>query len=197
MTRDIWLTSDTHFFHENILKFTDSNGELIRGNRFGSVEEMNEHMLEQWNSVVKPGDIVYHLGDVFMGAKEDFQKFWPKLNGSKRLIVGNHDDIKFLASGGFFAKVQMWRMFTEFGLLLTHVPIHESGLRRGAPTDEDAPMLFNVMGHIHQNPAPRGPYRCVCVEQTDYTPVHIETLAAEAKHYKETQWEIDRPFLHL
>src|SRR6056297_2500022 len=111
---DIWVISDTHFFHSNILKFTDSTtGKLIRGSRFDSVEEMNECMLDNWNSVVKPGDKVYHLGDVFIGPKEDFQKFWPKLNGGKRLIVGNHDDIKFLASGGFFQKVQMWRMFPE------------------------------------------------------------------------------------
>jgi len=174
---DIWVISDTHFFHSNILKFTDSTtGKLIRGSRFDSVEEMNECMLDNWNSVVKPGDKVYHLGDVFIGPKEDFQKFWPKLNGSKRLIVGNHDDIKFLASGGFFSKVQMWRMFPEFGLLFSHVPLDPSGLRRGAPTDENAPMLLNVHGHIHQNPSPTEHHRNVSVEAIDYTPINIEEL---------------------
>ena len=151
MSKDIWLVSDTHFFHSNILKFTDDNGEFIRGKLFDTVEQMNECMLENWNSVVKPGDKVYHLGDVMMGSKEEFLKFWPKLHGSKRLIVGNHDDIKWMAQQELFAKIQMWRMFTEFGLLLSHVPIHESGLRRGPPTDEAAPMLLNIHGHIHQN----------------------------------------------
>jgi calcineurin-like phosphoesterase family protein len=176
MSKDIWLVSDTHFFHTNILKFTDEEGNLIRGSRFSSVEEMNQCMMDNWNSVVKPGDKVYHLGDVFMGAKEDFQKFWPKLNGKKNLIVGNHDDIKWLAQKEFFSKIYMWRMFTEFGLLLSHVPIHESGLRRGSPTDENAPMLLNVHGHIHQNPSPTKHHRCVCVEQIDYTPINIEEL---------------------
>lgn len=182
MAKDIWLISDTHFFHENILKFKDSDGELIRGSRFSSVEEMNECMLDNWNSVVKPGDKVYHLGDVMMGAKEDFLKFWPKLHGSKRLIVGNHDDIKWMAQKELFAKIQMWRMFPELGLLLTHVPVHQQSLFRFPSKDKpeewnDEPeYLLNVHGHIHQNPSPPGPYRCVCVEQINYTPINIEEL---------------------
>lgn len=168
MSRNIWVTSDTHFNHENILNFKDSKGNPVR--TFGSVKEMNEALVENWNSVVKQGDKVYHLGDVFFGPKDEFKKLWPKLNGSKRLIVGNHDDIKFLSSGGFFQKVSMWRVFSEFGLLLTHTPQHQSALtgkRNG---------LLNVHGHIHQNPSPDGPYKCVCVEQTNYTPVNLEEL---------------------
>lgn len=176
MSRNIWITSDTHLSHANILKFTDNDtGELIRGNRFANIDEMDECILENWNSVVKQGDIVYHLGDVTFD-KERFAAMWPKFNGSKRLIVGNHDDIRFLSSGGFFKKVQMWRMFPEFGLMLSHVPLHESSLRRGSPNDPDAPMLLGIHGHIHQNPSPVGPYRNVCVEVTDYTPVNIEEL---------------------
>lgn len=174
MTRNIWVISDTHFNHFNILKFVDSKtGKRIRP-EFNSVSHMNEHMIECWNRVVKPGDKVYHLGDVFMGSKEDFAKLWPRLNGSKRLIVGNHDDIKFLSSGGFFAKVQMWRAFKEFGLLLTHVPIHDSGLYRGAPSSGQK--VLNVHGHIHQNASPPGPYKNVSVEAIKYTPINIEDL---------------------
>jgi calcineurin-like phosphoesterase family protein len=177
MSRDIFVISDTHFRHTNILKFTDSaTGELIRGDRFADVDAMDEHMIECWNSVVKQGDIVYHLGDVVMGDREWFKKNWPRLNGSKRLIVGNHDDIPFLSAGGFFKKVSMWRMFPEFGLMLSHVPLHASGLRRGAPDNPDAPVLLNVHGHIHQNASPEGPYRNVSVEAIDYTPVNIEEL---------------------
>ena len=165
---DIWVISDTHFGHSNILNFKDSEGNPVRD--FSSVEEMNEVMIERWNSVVKAGDKVYHLGDVFFGSKDDFKVLWPRLNGSKRLVVGNHDDIKFLSSGGFFKKAMMWRVFTEFGLLLTHTPQHQSALT-GRRTG-----LLNVHGHIHQNPSPEGPYKCVCVEQVDYTPVNIEEL---------------------
>lgn len=179
--RDIFITSDTHFRHANILKFTDSTtGALVRGDRFADVDAMDEHMIEQWNSVVKQGDIVYHLGDVVIGDREWFKKNWPRLNGSKRLIVGNHDDIPFLSSGGFFKKVQMWRMFPEFGLMFSHVPLHVSSLLRlaekGGKYPDDCETLLNVHGHIHQNPSPEGPYRNVSVEVTNYTPVNIEDL---------------------
>ena len=179
--KDIWVISDTHFRHQNILKFTDSaTGNLVRGHLFKDVDEMDEHMIEKWNSVVKQGDIVYHLGDVVMGDKEWFKKNWPRLNGSKRLIVGNHDDIKFLSAGGFFSKVGMWRMFPEFGLMFSHVPLHQSNLLRltekGGKWPDDCESLLNVHGHIHQNPSPEGPYRNVSVEAVDYTPVNIDEL---------------------
>ena len=180
--KDIWVISDTHFRHENILKFTDYNtGKLVRGHLFDNVDEMDEHMIERWNSVVKQGDLVYHLGDVVMGDKEWFKRNWPRLNGSKRLIVGNHDDIKFLSSGGFFKKVSMWRMFPEFGLMFSHVPLHTSNLyrlkERGLEwKDDNLESLLNVHGHIHQQPSPEGPYRNMSVEAIDYTPVNIEEL---------------------
>jgi calcineurin-like phosphoesterase family protein len=180
MARDIWVISDTHFRHANILKFTDNTtGKLIRP-QFTDVDAMDEHMIERWNSVVKQGDIVYHLGDVVMGDQEWFKKNWPRLKGSKRLIVGNHDDIKFLAGGGFFQKVSMWRMFPEFGLMLSHVPLHINSLYRYPPKDNtetfEPVAMLNVHGHIHQNPSPEGPYRNVSVEAIDYTPVNIEEL---------------------
>lgn len=171
--RNIWVTSDTHFNHANILHFKDADGKLVRPG-FECVDDMNQTIIDRWNSVVKPGDKVYHLGDVVFGDKEGWMKqHWNRLNGRKRLVVGNHDNIKLMSSGGWFDKVELWRMFPEFNLLLTHVPVHASTL--GEHRFSNRPML-NVHGHIHQNPSPTGPYRCVCVEQTNYTPVHIEDL---------------------
>ena len=68
-------------------------------------------------------------------------------------------------------------MFPEYNLLFSHVPIHPSGLKRGAP-DSDAPVMTNVHGHIHQNPSPDGPYFNVSVEAMNYTPIHIDDLLA-------------------
>lgn len=56
---------------------------------------------------------------------------------------------------------------------LAHVPVHPSTLGENRFTG--VPMK-NVHGHIHQNPSPPGPYRCVSVEQIDYTPINIEEL---------------------
>lgn len=162
-----YVISDTHFGHENILKF--SNG---RGCDFDNVDQMDECIIDNWNSVVKTGDKVYHLGDVFFGSKDKFKSNWGKLNGSKRLIVGNHDDIKYLTNGGFFKKVYMWRMFPELNCLLTHIPIHESGLYR-LKTDKK---LLNIHGHTHRNGSPNENYKCVCVELTGYKPVELESL---------------------
>lgn len=165
MARAIWVTSDTHFFHNNIIKYCNRP--------FGSAEEMNDVLAQNWNKVVKQGDIVYHLGDVFMGApKEEFAKFWPRLKGKKRLIVGNHDDIKFLSSGGFFEKVMMWRVWDSVPVLFTHVPIHEASIHERVVRAGGV----NIHGHIHDRPSPAGPYKCVCVEQTNYTPINIEEL---------------------
>lgn len=164
MSKDYWFISDTHFQHENILKFSPSP--------FKSIEERDETLIDNWNSLVKPGDIVYHLGDVFFGSKESFKKLWSRLKGSKRLIVGNHDDIEFLSNGGFFKKTYMWRVWNDRPLLFTHVPInedciHDRVIQAGG---------VNVHGHTHLNGSPDGPYRSVCVELTDYKPVNLEEL---------------------
>lgn len=171
---NIWVISDTHFNHTNILKFTDStSGALVRPG-FSSVEEMNEVMIERWNSLVKHGDKVYHLGDVVMGTDQEnwMKSNWPRLKGRKRLVSGNHDDLKMMARGGFFSDVVESRDLREFGLLLTHRVTHESNLW---DHNRDRPM-WNLHGHIHQHPSPEGRYRNMCVEQTNYYPVNIEEL---------------------
>jgi calcineurin-like phosphoesterase family protein len=188
MAKDIWVISDLHYNHANILSFIDYQGNRTRD--FDTVEQMNECLLDRWNSVVKPGDIVYTLGDTFFGDKETFKRDWPKFNGSKRLIVGNHDDIQFLANGAFFKKTLFWRMFTEHGLIFHHVPLNLMALFRG--TSIECP-LFQVHGHSHTMGSPKiGPYTSVCVEMRNYTPVNIEDLALEAKNYRENRWAIDK-----
>lgn len=155
--RKIFVISDTHFNHGNIIKYCNRP--------FKSVDEMNDTMVKNWNSVVRDQDIVYHLGDVYMGSKPEFIR---NLKGRKRLILGNHDNGKDQLLNNVFEKILMWRMFPEYGLLLTHVPVHESSLSIKCPR--------NVHGHIHDKKSPAKQYTCVCVEQTNYTPIDIEKL---------------------
>ena len=154
----------------------DSNNREIRKYNITDVEDMNEQMIANWNSVVKPGDKVYHLGDVLFGTRKQewMNANFPRLNGQKRLIVGNHDNIKFHAAGGWWGKIDLWRMFPEFGLLLTHVPVHNSTLAENHRFGEGS--MVNVHGHIHSNPSPEGPFKCVCVEQINFTPIHIDEV---------------------
>jgi len=52
---------------------------------------MNEDLIEKWNSVVEPEDVVYHLGDFgFLNSKE-YDEFLNRLNGRIVLFSGNHD----------------------------------------------------------------------------------------------------------
>lgn len=166
MSKNYWFISDTHFFHSNILKWGRSE--------FNSVEDMNECMVDNWNSVVRKGDIVYHLGDVWMGPSthEERSKLWSRLNGSKRLIVGNHDDVKYMSKGGFFKKIQLWRVWDNKPLLFTHVPVHEDCIQERILQSGGK----NIHGHTHLNGSPSGPYRSVCVELNNYTPVNLEEL---------------------
>ena len=122
MSREIWVTSDTHFGHSNIIKYCDRP--------YNGTQEMDWDLIDKWNSVVNDGDIVYHLGDVYMNSSKGYmQNILGKLKGRKRLILGNHDNGKDQVLQNFFQKISIWRMFPEFGLLLTHVPVHESTLK--------------------------------------------------------------------
>ncbi|QGH74700.1 metallophophesterase [Bacteriophage DSS3_PM1] len=182
-SRNYWVISDTHFGHENILTFKDSVGKPQRP--FKTVEEMNEYMVDRWNSVVAPGDYVYHLGDVFFGPKEDFSLVWSRLKGKKRLIVGNHDDIPWLVTNRdknnakFFQKIALWRMLKDFNALLTHVPVDPSTVREKR---FEGVRMLNVHGHIHSNPSPTWDHYCVSVEQINYTPMNLEEIRDIAKY---------------
>ena len=173
MTR-IFIISDTHFGHDNILRFRDSaTNELIRN--FSDVHDMNEHIVDRWNKTVNDDDIVYHLGDVYFGKGHEVL---PRLKGRKRLILGNHDNGKCQQLQKYFQKITLWRMFPEYNCLLTHVPAHPSAF--------EYKKMRNIHGHIHQNttmmvnedgnqiPDPR--YINVSVEKTDYMPRLITDL---------------------
>ena len=160
--RKIFVISDTHFGHENILKFTGEDGAHLRP--FNSVEEMNECMITKWNETVGEQDIVYHLGDVFFGKGHECLK---QLNGRKRLILGNHDNGKSKHLQDGFQKISVWRMFPEHNLVLTHIPIL---------IPEVAKYQYNVHGHIHDRQSPTDFHINVSCEVVDYTPVDIESL---------------------
>lgn len=90
----IWFTADTHFGHKNIIKYEDRYSGLdILGHAyyFKNTEEMDAHIIEMWNSYVKPDDLVYHLGDFAFANKNKTAEIREQLNGSIVLIKGNHD----------------------------------------------------------------------------------------------------------
>lgn len=166
--RDIWVISDTHFGHENIIKYCDRP--------FKSSDEMTSILIDNWNSRVKDEDIVYHLGDVYYGSQDFGYSVLKALKGRKRLILGNHDIGQNPVLLNCFQKILMWRMFPEFEILMTHVPVHESTLGPRKDKRGNSYYLKNVHGHTHLNEIKDRRYKNVCVEKTNYTPINIEEL---------------------
>lgn len=136
-----YFTSDQHFRHNNILKFENRP--------YSSIEEMEEELINSWNSTVSKNDIVYHLGDFVFGGITKWREVLPKLNGRIILIKGNHDNDKVVRkalSEGLIDELHMVGHYfkhekNEFWL--THYPM-EIGLR---------PNKWSIHGHIHSTPS--------------------------------------------
>ncbi len=156
----IWFTSDTHFGHKSIIDYCKRP--------FKDVEEMDEALVDNWNSVVRHKDIVYHLGD-FAWTVKRAKEIRPQLNGRIKLIVGNHDDIPKLSDTGMFSSISLWAPFNDWNFTATHIPLSLSETREGS---------FNVHGHKHNDPTffPEPHHINVCTELTDYTPINVDEL---------------------
>lgn len=165
---NIFFTSDWHLGHKNILTFQKKDNTPERD--FCDVDEMHEYMVTQHNSVVKPSDKVYVLGDVCFTSK--WLPLVSRFNGEKVLIKGNHDNLKLSQYAPYFKDVRGSHQFK--GVLMTHIPVHPGSLARWD---------FNIHGHLHSNRVlddcgkvdPR--YLCVSVESLpNYTPVSLEEV---------------------
>lgn len=78
----IYFSSDQHYWHNNVIRYC--------ARPYASVEEMNEDMVLKWNTIVRPEDTVYVLGD-FSLAFRAVETFPQRLMGNKILVPGNHD----------------------------------------------------------------------------------------------------------
>ena len=141
LKHNVFFTSDTHFGHDNIIKYCKRP--------FKDAEHMNEEIIKNWNRVVKPDDIVFHLGDFMFGNVEKFYSIRPRLNGKIYLILGNHD-WKILTQGiidGAFEGVYQQMKITVDGqnIYLNHFPyLVFDGIYRDKPT-------WQLFGHVHSN----------------------------------------------
>ncbi len=137
-----WLTSDLHLFHRNIIKYCDRP--------FCDEYQMNDHIVDAWNSCVKDDDRVIVVGDLTAGlARRDAEliEIIGKLRGEKTLVMGNHDHMKprwYLESG--FKNVV--RHLVEDNILYVHKPATELNLESIRLKKVHKPRLI-VHGHIH------------------------------------------------
>ncbi|MFW6281194.1 MAG: metallophosphoesterase family protein [bacterium] len=170
-----WVISDTHFDHKNILNFERPDGSKVRPG-FEDVHDMNNQMVERWNSVVKPNDMVYHLGDFTINRSvERLETLVNRLNGTKILIRGNHDHFKTETLVKFFKDVySVYDIYiNDYRVIFSHYPLHESSIW--------ADNMFNVHGHIHEKNLENKKYINVSVEQINYTPFSFDELYEKIK----------------
>ncbi len=165
MSRDVWIVSDTHFGHKNIIGFK-YDGHPARP--FETVEEMDETMISNWNKLVKPEDKVYHLGDVAIHRKS--LEIMTRLNGSRKILIkGNHDIFQAADYLKHFKDIRSVHRLGSF--VLSHVPLHEGSLNN----------KVNAHGHLHKGMIQDKRYINVCVEKWNYCPISLDELEAHSR----------------
>ena len=172
----IYLTSDTHFNHTNILKYEATS------RPFETIEEMNETIIANWNNVVKEEDTIYVLGDFFMGKLEEIEPIYKRLNGKIILIRGNHDTKNRLAyyeSVGVEVKDIEYISYKGRFFVLCHFPIaSEEFLQMVRRDNSEVVVLY---GHVHSNAQSGyvdGTYH-VGLDTNNLTPISLEQVWSE------------------
>ncbi len=161
--RDIWLWSDQHFFHKNIIRYSNRP--------YDNIDMMNEQLVINHNSVVKPDDIVIWGGDIGFGNVSHINNFLDKCNGYKVHVLGNHD---MYTRGDKYTMHQLNVNETHpcialtlknAQMLITHYPFN-------VVPDQ----CINVHGHTHTHPAFTNRHINISVEQINYTPINIKQI---------------------
>ena len=159
---NIFLISDMHFGHENIIKYENRP--------FHSAAEMDDAIIRNWNIVVKKEDEVFVLGDVSFYNKEKTAEIIKSLNGRKYLILGNHDmnhSVMWWKDVGF-DEVSKYPIIFDGFYMLSHEPLY---------VNENMPYA-NIHGHIHHLKYDSKQFFNVSVECINYTPINFEQVKA-------------------
>ncbi len=163
-----FLITDTHFGHANIVTFKRNNGLPLRD--FPNIDEHDELLIDNWNSVVSTNDKVYHLGDVGFKSFSKLGYILERLNGTKVLIKGNHDGFKLSQYQQYFKDIRGTHQLDKF--ILSHIPIHPESLSR---------WRGNIHGHVHDNTLQDDRYINVSVENINFTPIDFEEIRSRYK----------------
>ena len=181
---EIFFTSDTHFGHQPEF--------LWKPRGFSSVEEMDEAIIENWNKVVKPNDIIYHLGDTMLNDNVYGLECFKRLNGQIFLIYGNHDsdarknllftELSGKMLGGWYA----WLFkYGKLSIYMSHYPT----LTANYDEKHFNQHVLSLHGHTHQRTNwldPKNPFLYhVGLDSHNNTPVHIDEVITDIRQ----RWE--------
>ncbi len=193
----IWLSSDHHFGHANIIRLDERP--------FNDVEDMNRSMIGRWNARVKPEDTVLYLGD-FSLSKKPLTEILPKLHGEKHLIAGNHDHCHPSQAKSFEKRERLENLYLDAGFksirtidvilldlpagptqtVLHHMPYLGGGdhtemgerYQEFRPVDQGHWLLH---GHVHKAWKKKGRMINVGAPVWDYAPVSLDEIKALMK----------------
>jgi len=163
--REFW-TADTHAGHRNIIKYCNRP--------YDNVYEMDEAYIKNHNSLVGKDDIVWHLGDVANACSIEYAiNFVKRLNGRKRLILGNHDDLAFEMHNrvpGLWNSIETYREIRVNGQLIVmfHYPIsvwHHA--YKGS---------WQLFGHVHGTNPNHGKSLDVGVDKWNFAPITFNDI---------------------
>lgn len=172
----IFLIGDTHFMHRNIIKYCNRP--------FANVEEMTETLIKNWNSVVGKNDIVYVVGDFALCGKQKIIEIGQRLNGRKRLILGNHDQasVDTYREAGFEFVYNHPIVLNDF-FIVSHMPMS------CLPSDG---VYAQIFAHVHNDPiyaTATARSCCVSAERINYTPIEFEVLYKTMKMFEDEEEE--------
>lgn len=172
---NIFFTSDTHFSHSNIIKYCNRP--------FTTVKEMDDTIINNWNTKVPIGSTVFHLGDLSLGSSKKYlDKLLYDLNGDIHLIVGNHEKDALEQKRRFENISDIMEIFVEDEeitykeqhIILCHYPmIVWNGSHRGS---------WQLFGHVHGGLSNKGMIQHkpaqldVGVDSHNYTPISYQEV---------------------
>lgn len=115
-----------------------------------------------------------------MGSRSSIKEVIGKLNGHKRMIMGNHDTLPLAAylEGGF-EYVSKYPIILKDYFILSHAPLMNM---------TDSTPFFNIYGHVHGNSLFKtrtANSQCVCVERQDFKPIEINEFYSYTPERKE------------
>ena len=161
----IYFTADTHFNHENVIKYNNRP--------FDSVRDMNESLVTSWNAIVKNDDVVYHLGDFAFGKKDEITPIFNSLNGKKYLIIGTHDKM------GAKMKWVEKNCIREIKIEGQHIVLCHYAMRVWPRSHYGS---WQLHGHSHGGLQPLGRQLDVGVDIHQYKPVSIDQVTKEMEN---------------
>jgi calcineurin-like phosphoesterase family protein len=165
----IWIWSDLHFFHNNIIRYTSRP--------FSDTDHMNRSLLENYRSVVGKDDVSIWVGDVTFerGGTHITNTMLASLPGYKILVFGNHDlDKTGTLRNLLFDEVHS--VYQLGNLIFSHYPWNFK-----VPDDH-----YNIHGHTHDKNTGKPRHVNVSVERLGYTPISLATLIEQkGLNYKE------------